>query len=328
MEKNKYNSAKSVEDLNKDFFLETASLISPYIHKTPVLTSSFLDEYTGSKAFLKCENFQKIGAFKMRGAMNAVLRMNSAEKQNGVTTHSSGNFAQALALAARNMKMKAYIVMPENATKAKRDAVAGYGAEIILCKPTLQAREDGVEKIIAQTGATFIHPYNNFHVIAGQGTATMELVEEYPNLDYILAPVGGGGLLSGTLLAANIFSPSTKVVAAEPLGANDAYRSLQEGYIMPSVQPQTIADGLLTSLGDLTFPIIQKYVSEIICVSDKEITAAMKFVWERMKIIIEPSSAAAVALLFQNNSIFQNKKVGIIISGGNVDLLNLPFNTI
>ena len=299
--------------------------IKPFIHKTPVLTSSNLDELTSACCFLKCENFQKMGAFKMRGATNAILQLTDEQKQNGVATHSSGNFAQALALAAKLNNIKAYIVMPTSASSVKKEAVLGYGGEILGCAPTLQAREKTLEKVVKETGTTFIHPYNNYDVIAGQSTATQELINEYPNLDYIISPIGGGGLISGTALAAHYFSPNTKVIGAEPAGADDAYRSLEKGEIIPSIEPNTIADGLLTSLGDKTFPIIKELVSEIILVEENEIIHAMKFIWERMKIIIEPSSAVAVAAVIKNKDQFNCKKVGIIISGGNVDLENLPF---
>ncbi|MBL4715535.1 MAG: serine dehydratase [Bacteroidetes bacterium] len=311
--------------ISKEELLTTSQRIRPFIHQTPVLTSTNLDKLTSAYCFLKCENFQKMGAFKMRGATNAILQLTVEQKENGVATHSSGNFAQALALAAKLNDIKAYIVMPTSAPSVKKEAVLGYGGEVIDCAPTLQAREETLKRVVKETGATFIHPYNDYDVIAGQSTATQELINEYPNLDYIISPIGGGGLISGTALATQYFSPNTTVIGAEPTGADDAYRSLEKGEIVPSIHPNTIADGLLTSLGDKTFPIIKQLVSEIILVEETEIIQAMKFIWERMKLIIEPSSALAVAAAIKNKDQFNGKKVGIIISGGNVDLENLPF---
>ena len=299
--------------------------IAQFIHKTPVLTSLSINSITGTSIFFKCENFQKAGSFKMRGAINAVLSLTNEEKQKGVATHSSGNFAQALALSAKNNNIMAYIVMPKNAPDVKKNAVLGYGAEIIPCFPTLQAREKTLAQVVEKTGATFIHPYNNYNVIAGHTSAAKELIEEIPNLDVIITPVGGGGLISGTALATHYLSPKTQIIAGEPAGADDAFQSLKKGEIVPSVHPKTIADGLLTSLGDKTFPIIQKYVSKIITVEEEEIIYAMYLVWERMKIIIEPSSSVALAAIIRNSNEFKNKRIGIILSGGNVDLKCLPF---
>ncbi len=309
-----------LEDIQK-----THKRIKPFIHKTPVLNSHSINKITGADIWFKCENFQKVGAFKFRGAINAVLSLAEGDRRKGVATHSSGNHAQGLALAAKLNNMPAYIVMPKTAPKVKIKAVEGYGAEIIFCEPTLQAREESLNGVIRKTGATFIHPYNNYEVIAGQATAAKELIEEKGAFDFILTPVGGGGLLSGTLLTTHFLSPKTKVIAGEPIGADDAYRSVNAGKIIPSQNSDTIADGLLTSLGDKTFPIIQKYIEEIILVSDKEIVSAMQLVWERMKIIIEPSSAVPLAALIQQKQKFEGKKVGIILTGGNVDLGNLPF---
>lgn len=299
--------------------------IKPYIHKTPVLTSQSINKITGADIWFKCENFQRVGAFKFRGAMNAVLSMLEKDKKKGVATHSSGNHAQGLALAAKLNGIPAYIVMPKTAPKVKVQAVRGYGAEIVFCEPTLPAREETLKAIVKRTGATFIHPYNNYQVIAGQATVAKELIEERGVFDFIIAPVGGGGLLSGTLLAAHFLSPYTRVIAGEPVGADDAYRSVKAGKIILSQNPNTIADGLLTSLGDKTFPIIQKYIEEIILVSDKQIISAMQLVWERMKIIIEPSSAVPLAALIKRKEKFREQKVGVILTGGNVDLENLPF---
>jgi len=294
--------------------------IKAYIHHTPVLTSSSLDELAGCQVFFKCENFQKVGAFKARGAMNAVLSLSREERAKGVATHSSGNHAQALARAAKIMGIKAYIVMPRTAPEIKKKGVKGYGGEITECEPTLASRESTLAEVIKKTGAVEIHPFNNYDVIAGQATAAKELIEEIPGLDFIVAPVGGGGLLSGTALAAKYFSPTTKIIAGEPELANDAWRSLRSGQIEPASPPTSVADGLLTSLGDKTFPIIRENVREIITVSDKEIIAAMRWIWERLKITIEPSCAVPFAAVLKEKATFTNKKVGIILSGGNVDL--------
>ena len=299
--------------------------ISSLAHRTPILTSSFFNERLGAELFFKCESFQRIGAFKFRGAMNAVASLSEEEIAKGVVTHSSGNHAQALALAARIRGAKAYIVMPSNAPAVKLNAVRGYGAEVILCDPTQVARETGIEKVIEETGAVLIHPYNDLRIIAGQGTAAKELIEDAPSLDVILTPVGGGGLLSGTALSAKYFSPGTKVYAAEPSGADDAVRSLETGKIQPSLEPNTIADGLLTSLGELTFAVIRRCVEAIVTVDDDEIVEAMRLVWERMKIVIEPSAAVPLAALLAGKIDVTGKRVGLIVSGGNVDLGKLPW---
>lgn len=299
--------------------------IELYINETPILTSTMINEMTGCEVYFKCESFQKVGAFKYRGATNAILQLTEADKKNGVATHSSGNHAQALALAAKVQGVKAYIVMPRTAPKVKVEAVKGYGAEITFCEPTLQAREQTLAAVVAKTGASEIHPFDNDHVIAGQATAGMELMEEVEKLDVIMAPVGGGGLLSGTALAAKYFGEHIQVIAGEPEGASDAYRSFTSGILEPSVNPQTIADGLLTSLSPRTFNIIKQNVDDIITVSEPEIIAAMKLIWERMKIVIEPSSAVPFAALLKKKEQFKGKRVGIIISGGNVDLGQLPF---
>lgn len=299
--------------------------IKPYIHRTPVLTSSSINKITGGNLFFKCENFQKVGAFKFRGASNAVFSLTNEEASRGVATHSSGNHAAALALAARMRGIAAYIVMPENAPEIKKKAVAGYGANITFCKPTLEARESTLAEVVARTGATEVHPYNNFNVICGQGTATKELIEDYGSFDLILAPVGGGGLLSGTAISAKHLSPGCKVIACEPAGADDAFRSFRDGKIYPSVNPKTIADGLLTSLGSLTFAIVSEKVDEVVTVSEEAIVEAMRLVWERMKIIIEPSSAVPLAAILEKKVDVSNKKTGIILSGGNLDLGKLPF---
>ncbi len=299
--------------------------IRPYIHYTPVLSSQSINRIVGADLFFKCENFQKVGAFKFRGACNSVFSLTPEEARNGVCTHSSGNHAAALALAARMRGIPAYIVMPENAPEIKKIAVAGYGAQITFCTPTLEARESTLKKVAEETGATEIHPYNNFNVICGQGTAAKELIEESGRLEIVIAPVGGGGLLSGTAISTRALLPEAKVIAAEPAGADDAFRSFYSGTLQPSVAPKTIADGLLTSLGSLTFPIVMNHVDQIVTVSEESIVAAMRMIWERMKIIIEPSSAVPLAAILGKKVEMKGKKVGIILSGGNVDLGKLPF---
>jgi threonine dehydratase len=299
--------------------------IRPYIHRTPVLSSKSINEIVGAELFFKCENLQKVGAFKFRGACNSVFSLTPEEAKNGVCTHSSGNHAAALALAARMRGIPAYIVMPENAPEIKKIAVAGYGAQITFCTPTLEARETTLKKVAEQTGAIEIHPYNNFNVICGQGTAAKELIEEIGILNIVMAPVGGGGLLSGTAISTKAMLPAAQVIAAEPSNADDAFRSYYTKILQPSVAPKTIADGLLTSLGSLTFPIILSNVDQIVTVSEESIVAAMRMIWERMKIIIEPSSAVPLAAILENKVDVKGRKVGIILSGGNVDLGNLPF---
>jgi threonine dehydratase len=294
--------------------------VKPYIHHTPVMTSASIDEIAGCKIFFKCENFQKVGAFKSRGAMNASLQLSKDQLAKGVATHSSGNHAQALARAAKILGVKSYIVMPRTAPDIKKRGVRGYGGEIFECEPTLEARESTLAEVVKKTGATEIHPFNNFDVIEGQATCAKEFFEEVPPLDFIVTPVGGGGLLSGTALATKYFSPKTVVVAGEPELANDAFRSMQSGKIEPASPPSSIADGLLTSLGNKTFPIIHENVREVITVSEDEIIAAMKLTWERLKIIVETSCAVPLAAVLKDKSKFANKNVGIIFSGGNVDL--------
>ena len=304
---------------------QAAERIQPYAHRTPVITCESLNQLVGAKVFLKCENLQKVGAFKFRGATNAVFSLSEAQAARGVVAHSSGNHAQALALAARLRGMPAYIVMPNNAPEVKKSAVQGYGGRITYCEPALEARVSTQAQVISQTGATEVHPYDNEMVIAGQGTAALELLQDLANLDVILAPVGGGGLLSGTAIVATELYPEIDVIGAEPEMADDAYRSMQAGHIIASVNPQTIADGLLTSLGELTFPIIQQRVTQIVTVSEAGIIAAMRFIWERAKIIIEPSAATAVAVLMEHKIDLTGKQVGVILSGGNVDLEKLPW---
>jgi len=308
-----------------DDIRNAAQRIQPYIHRTPVLTSESLDKKVGAQVFLKCENLQKVGAFKFRGACNAVFSLTEEEAERGVCTHSSGNHAQALALAARMRGIPAYIVMPNNAPSVKKNAVAGYGGQITFCAPTLEAREATLTRIYEKTGANVVHPYNDARVIAGQGTAALEFLEDVPGLDVIIAPVGGGGLLSGTSIAATESNKGIRVIAGEPEMADDAYRSIRSGTIVPAEKPGTIADGLLTSLGSLTFPIIQERVEQIVTVSEQGIVDAMKFVWERVKIIIEPSAAVPVAVLWEKKIDLTGLRVGVILSGGNVDLEKLPW---
>jgi len=302
---------------------EAHDRIRPYIHRTPILTCNTIDQLAGASLFFKCENFQKIGAFKIRGGMNAVLSLTPEERSKGIATHSSGNHAQAIAFAARQTGVKAYIVMPDNSPSVKVNAVKGYGAEVHFCAPNQAAREATLQEIVDKTGAAFIHPYNDDRVITGQATAAKELIEDCAALDFILAPVGGGGLLSGTALSAHYFSPSTGVYAGEPEGAADAILSFKSGKIEKAPFVDTIADGLLTTLGDKTLPIIWTYVKDILLVSEDEIKAALKLVYERMKIVVEPSCVVPLAAVLRNPEIFKGKKVGIILSGGNVDLLKL-----
>jgi threonine dehydratase len=309
----------------KEDILKAAERIQPYLHRTPILTCSAINDLAGANIFFKCENFQKAGAFKSRGATNAVFSIDPYDLKQGVATHSSGNHAAALARAAQLKNIPAYIVMPENSSKVKIAAVKTYGGRITFCKPTLEAREEKLNEVLIDTNAFEIHPYNNYTIIAGQATAALELIEDQPELDTIIAPVGGGGLLSGTALAVHYFSSTTKVIAAEPSGADDAYQSFYQKRLIPSINPDTIADGLRTSLGSLTFPIIRRLVNDIITVNDQATVEAMKLVWERMKIIIEPSSAVALAIVLKHKQRFAEQKIGIIISGGNVDLMNLPW---
>ncbi len=299
--------------------------VTPYVHHTPVLTSTTINGILNASVFFKCENFQRMGAFKYRGAINAILQLTEDERARGVITHSSGNFAAAIALAAKSLDTKAYIVMPTDAPAVKREAVAGYGAQIIECAPGLKNRETTLVLQQKKTGATFIHPSNDINVILGNSTAIMEMASEVDTMDVVIAPVGGGGLIAGTALATNYLSYYIETIGAEPFGADDAYLSLKTGKIQPSINPKTIADGLRTQLGDLNFPIIQKFVSKIIRVEESEIIESMKFIWERMKIVIEPSSAVAVAALFRNSTEFKKRRIGVILSGGNVDVSKLPF---
>ncbi|MGW8123311.1 pyridoxal-phosphate dependent enzyme [Roseivirga echinicomitans] len=304
---------------------EAHERIKPFIHRTPIMTSQSLNAIAGCELYFKCENLQKIGAFKARGGLNAVLSIPEEKRATGVVTHSSGNHAQAVAMAAKTCGIPAYIVMPNNASSVKKSAVAGYGAQITYTEPTQAAREAAADKIMVETGATYISPYNDYKVIEGQGTSALEFLEDQPDLEMLVIPVGGGGLLAGTALSAHYLKPEIKIFGGEPEGAMDAYYSMQKGELVPNKITNTIADGLLVSLGDKTFAIIQKLVSEILVVSDKEIADAMRLIWERMKIVVEPSGAVPFAALLKNKEKFAGKKVGIILSGGNVDVSKLPF---
>lgn len=308
----------SIEDVKS-----AAIRIKPFIHRTPILTSETLNELTHAALYFKCENFQKVGAFKIRGATNAVLLLSEAEARKGVATHSSGNHAQALALAARNRGIKAYIVMPSNSTPVKKQAVLDYGATIIDCEPNEQSRNDVLEKVLAETGAIYIAPFDNEHIIAGQGTAALELIQDCSALDMVIAPIGGGGLLSGTAISVTSLSPNTIVIGAEPAGANDAYLSFQKKERIPVKNPQTICDGLRTSVGKLTFPIVIERVKHIFTASEESIVLATKYIWERMKIIVEPSAAISLAIILENPEFFRGKKIGLILSGGNADIKQL-----
>ena len=310
----------------KQDILDAHDRIKPYIVRTPLLTSDALDALAGCTMHFKCETLQKIGAFKMRGAMNAALRLTVDQQQRGLglsgveglATHSSGNHAQALARAAKLLGVKAYIVMPRTAPEVKKQGVRSFGGEIFECEPNLAARESTLAAVIEKTGATEIHPFNNYDVMAGQATATLEILDEVKP-DIIVAPVGGGGLLSGTALAVKYFSPGTEVIAAEPAGSDDAYRSMQSGKIEPA-QSQSIADGLLTSLGDKTFPVIKELVSEVITVTDEEIISSLRLIWEKLKVTAEPSCAVVLAAVLKRPERFRGKTVALILSGGNVDL--------
>jgi threonine dehydratase len=297
--------------------------IQPYIHNTPVLTNQSINALSGIEFYFKCENFQKIGAFKIRGGMNASLKLTPEQISKGVATHSSGNHAQAMAYAGKILNTKAYIVMPSNSPQVKVNAVNGYGAEVTMCAPNQQAREETLNAIVEKTGATFIHPYDNDDVIEGQATCIKELLAEVPDLEIVITPVGGGGLLSGTCLGVHYFKPTVKVYAGEPEGAADAVLSLQTGKVEKAAFVNTIADGLLTTLSDRTLAIIKEHVTNILLVSDEEIKSAMRLIYERMKIIVEPSCVVPFAAALKNPALFQGKKVGIILTGGNVDIAKL-----
>jgi len=311
--------------ISKEEFTKLHSKIATYIKRTPIMRSRLLNGLAETEVYFKCENFQRMGAFKMRGATAAILALSAEERAKGVVTHSSGNFAQAVSLSAKSLGIPAYIVMPSSAPQVKKDAVKTYGGQITECEPTIKAREAAAAKIEEETGATFLHPSNDLNVIYGQGTAAKEFLEDFPELDVIITPVGGGGLLAGTALAVDFYAEKCKTIGAEPFEVDDAYRSLESGKIEFNKTTNTIADGLKTNLGDKNFPIIQDKVSEIIRVEEEEIITAMKLIWERMKIVVEPSAAVAFAAVLREKEKFHGKRVGIIISGGNVDLSNLPF---
>ena len=314
--------AASIDDIRA-----AAERIKGVGHRTPILTSQTMDKMAGRKLFFKCENLQKVGAFKLRGGWNAVSMLSDEEAANGVCTHSSGNHAQAVAFSAMKRGITSYIVMPNNVPDVKLDAVKGYGANITLCEPTLEARKKTLDEIAKKTGAQVVHPFNNPNVIAGQGTAALEMIEDLGTLDAIIAPIGGGGLMSGTCIATRSLLPEAKLFGAEPAGADDAYHSLKQGKIIPQTNPDTICDGLLTSLGEYTWNILKDHLEAIYTVTDDEVINAMRLVWERMKIIIEPSSATAVAVALKSEfkALEGLEKVGIILTGGNVELAKLPF---
>lgn len=300
--------------------------IKPYIHRTPVLTNRHINQMVGAELFFKCENFQVCGAFKARGAHNAIFSMSDEIVKKGVVTHSSGNHAAAVAIAAAKRGVPAYVVMPSNSPVPKKNAVKGYGAIITECEPTLIARETEADKIIQETGATFLHPYDNELVIAGQGTAAKELIEDTGYLDAVICPVGGGGLLAGTALSTKQLLPDAQVIAAEPLGADDAQRSFEAGYIIPQTNPQTIADGLLTSVGERNFEIMKSHVDQVLTTTEESIVNAMRIIWQYMKVIVEPSCAVPLAMLLEHNlETVKGKKIGIILTGGNVDIDKLPW---
>ena len=310
---------------NKEDLINVRNLIKPYIIQTQVLTHPEINRICGADVFFKCENFQSIGAFKIRGASAAALLLSEEERKHGLTTHSSGNHAQAVAKIAQILGIKSYIVMPDNAPQIKRNSTLSYGAEIIDCKATTADREATLNSVVEKTGAYFIHPYNDYNVIAGQATAAMELMEQVENLDVVMAPIGGGGLMSGTALACHYFHPTAQVIGAEPKEADDAYQSLKAGYIIENKTTNTIADGLRTTIREKTFGILRDYLNDLITVSESEIIEAMRLIWEKQKIVIEPSCAVPFAALLQQKEKFKGKRVGIIITGGNVDLNNLPF---
>lgn len=311
--------------MKQDNITKAHARIQQFIHRTPVLSSQLINQIVEADLYFKCENFQKMGAFKMRGATNAILKLTEEQRSKGVVTHSSGNFAQALSLAAKSLGVKAYIVMPENAPQVKKNAVLQYNGSITECESTTKARQETANRIQDSIGATFIHPSNDMDVIIGNGTACKELLEDYNDLDYIVCPIGGGGLIAGTALAAHYFGKQCQVIGAEPMVVDDAYRSIMSGKIETNSSTNTIADGLKTQLGDINFPIIQKHIKQIIRVEESEIISAMTLVFERLKIVIEPSSAVALAAVIKQKEHFKNKKIGVLFSGGNVDLSRLPF---
>jgi len=311
--------------LDLDSIRRAHERIHPYIHRTPVLTSERLDAASGASLFFKCENFQKVGAFKARGATNAVFALDDEIARRGVATHSSGNHAAALSRAAQLRGIAAHIVMPRNSSKVKVRAVEGYGGRIVFCEPNQQAREETCARVIAETGATMIHPFENENVMAGQGTLAIELLEDVPDLDLILCPVGGGGVLSGTAVAAKSLRPGIKVIATEPAGADDAAQSFHEHRLVQQEKKNTIADGLRTDLGAPNFALIERFVDDVVTVSDDAIVQAMRAIWETMKIIVEPSGAVGYAAILEKKVDSRSKRIGIVLTGGNVDLDALPW---
>lgn len=308
-----------------DDVLAAKARIEPHIHRTPVLTSRYFDGLTGAQLFFKCENFQKAGAFKVRGASNAVFGLSDGKAAKGVASHSSGNHALSLSYAAGRRGIKATVVMPRTAPEAKKDAVRGYGGEVLECEPSTAAREAMLEEVVARTGADFVHPYNDHRVIAGQGTCSLELHEEVGPLDAVVAPIGGGGMISGTCLTLSNLSPDTEIIAAEPKNADDVYRSFHAGHIIEDDAPQTIADGLKVSLRPRTWHFVSNFVTDVLLASEEEIIKAMYLTWQRMKIVIEPSCAVPLATILKNKERFAGKRVGVILTGGNVDLKKLPW---
>lgn len=309
-----------------DDVLQARERIKPYIHRTPVFTSSFFNKLTGAELFFKCENFQKAGAFKVRGASNAVFGLTEAQAPRGVATHSSGNHALSLSYAASCRGIPVSVVMPKNAPEAKKAAVRGYGGEVFECEPSTTAREAMLEELVARTGADFVHPYNDHRVIAGQASCSLELHEDVGELDAIVAPIGGGGMISGTCLAMSNASPQTEIYAAEPKNADDAYRSFKTGKIIEDDAPQTVADGLKVSLRPRTWHFVSTYVRDVLLATEEEIIEAMYLTWQRMKIVVEPSSSVPLATIIKNKELFAGKRVGVILTGGNVDLKKLPWN--
>jgi threonine dehydratase len=299
--------------------------IAPHIHRTPVLTSSFLNGLTGAELFFKCENLQKAGVFKARGASNAVFGLTEAQAKRGVATHSSGNHALALSYAAGRRGIQVDVVMPHTAPTAKMDAVKGYGGKVVTCEPSTSAREAALAELIAGSGADFVHPYNDPRVIAGQATCARELLEQTEALDAVVAPIGGGGMISGTCLTLAALAPKTEIYAAEPKNADDACRSFKAGHIIADDAPQTVADGLKVPLKDLTWHFVRNHVTDILLATETEIIEAMYLIWQRMKIVVEPSSAVTIATILQNRALFEGKRVGVILTGGNVDLNRLPW---
>jgi threonine dehydratase len=318
--------------INEGFYIPTfddvlaaRERIAPYIHRTPVLTSSYLNDLTGAELFFKCENFQKAGAFKVRGASNAVFGLSDEMAEKGVATHSSGNHALSLSYAAGRRGIPVTVVMPHTAPQAKKDAVRGYGGVIVECDPSTSSREETFARVVAESGAEFVHPYNDPRVIAGQATCSMELNEQVANLDAVIAPIGGGGMISGTCLALSNIAPDIAIYAAEPVNADDAARSLKAGHIIADDAPDTIADGLKVPLKELTWHFVSNHVTDILTATEDEIVDAMKLIWKRMKIVMEPSSAVPLATILKNRELFEGKRVGVIITGGNVDLDKLPW---